>query len=202
MEKFEELDFTDLPIRLELGLGLVDVVANEKSEKKFRKGVESIRKKIKDSNGIDLPMVNITDNPQIPKNSYKLIIYGKEVASCLISKTEYKSDALLFDLEVNISSYLYLFKDDFKISMVNLEKKMREQSREAYLFLFRYYTNIVPDKKQAFHWLKKMTYYDVPEDIRQLACFYRDGKGCEKDQNLSNKLYDKISDFHHRQGRF
>lgn len=193
MENFEELDFTDLPIRLELGLGLVDVVINEKSEKKFRKGVESIRKNIKDSNGIDLPMINITDNPQIPKNSYKLFVYGKEVASCLISKTEYKSDTLLFDLEVKIGSYLYLFKDDFKKSLLNLEEKMKEQSREAYLFLFRYYTNVAPDKKQAFHWLKKMCYYGVPQDIRLLAHYYNRGDGCIKDEIQFEKLRDLLN---------
>ena len=39
---------------------------------------------------------------------------------------------------------------------------LHEQSREAYQFLFRYYSNIEPNKKQAFHWLKKMSYYGIP----------------------------------------
>ena len=41
-------------------------------------------------------------------------------------------------------------------SKKKLEEMRHEQSREAYNFLYSYYTNIEPDKQKAFHWLKKL----------------------------------------------
>ena len=44
---------------------------------------------------------------------------------------------------------LFYFKNDFIIDSQKLEEMLHEQSREAYQFLFRYYSNIEPNKKQA-----------------------------------------------------
>ncbi|WP_318690677.1 hypothetical protein [Treponema sp.] len=74
-----------------------------------------------------------------------------------------------------------------------MEEMFHEQSREAYQFLFRYYSNIEPNKKQAFHWLKKMSYYGIPQDIRKLAHFYNIGEGCEQDQIQFEKLRELLT---------
>ena len=54
-------------------------------------------------------------------------------------------------------------------SKEKLEEMRHEQSREAYKFLYSYYTNIEPDKQKAFHWLKKLSYFECPNDIHLMG---------------------------------
>ena len=46
-------------------------------------------------------------------------------------------------------------------SKKKLEEMRHEQSREAYEFLYSYYTNIEPNKQKAFHWLKNCLILNV-----------------------------------------
>lgn len=59
--------------------------------------------------------------------------------------------------------------------------------------LEQFYSNIEPDKNQAFHWLKKMSYYGIPQDIHKLAHFYNIGEGCELDQIQFEKLRELLN---------
>ncbi|MBE6353978.1 hypothetical protein [Treponema sp.] len=73
-------------------------------------------------------------------------------------------------------------------SKEKLEEMRHKQSREAYKFLYSYYTNIEPNKQKAFHWLKKLSYFECPNDIHLLIRCYSLGDGCEQDHILAEKL--------------
>ncbi|MCR5621673.1 MAG: hypothetical protein K6G18_07435 [Treponema sp.] len=68
-----------------------------------------------------------------------------------------------------------------------LQRKAREGSRESCLFLYRYFLIVEDDRQQAFHWLKKLAAFGVPEDLKLLSNAYWRGTGCRKDEFLSDK---------------
>lgn len=188
----EKLDFTERAITLELGVSLVPIVVNSESEQLFKDSIAKIRSSFKDKNNIDLPLIHVVDNMQLRMNEMRILVYGKEIRKCFIYGKKELREKVLIDLEIALSQNLFYFNEDFVDCSKKLDKMRHEQSREAYQFLFRYYTNIEPDKKEAFHWLKKMSYYGIPQDIRALANYYSNGIGCDPDNIQSNKLFDLI----------
>lgn len=188
----EKLDFTERAITLELGEDLVPIVANSESEKLFKDSVSKIRSSFKNKNNIDLPIIHIVDNMQLLANEMRILVYGKEICRSFIYEKKGFTERVLCNLENTLSQNIFYFNEDFVDCSKKLNEMRHEQSREAYQFLFRYYTNIEPDKKEAFHWLKKMSYYGIPQDIRALANYYSIGIGCDPDNIQSNKLFDLI----------
>lgn len=100
---------------------------------------------------------------------------------------------MLRTVQSELEHNLFYFKNDFIIDSQKLEEMLHEQSREAYQFLFRYYSKIEPNNNQAFHWQKKMSYYGIPQDIRKLAHFYNIGERCEQDQIQFEKLRELLN---------
>ena len=122
-----------------------------------------------------------------------ILIYGKNVCDVKLIDLKNLLQNVLRTVQSELEHNLFYFKNDFIIDSQKLEEMLHEQSREAYQFLFRYYSNIEPNKKQAFHWLKKMSYYGIPQDIRKLAHFYNIGEGCEQDQIQFEKLRELLN---------
>lgn len=94
---------------------------------------------------------------------------------------------------INVQSYIEKYKDIFAADSSNKKEKVkfikRKNSYEAYIFLYNYYTRYENNPKQAFHWLKKASYYKVPSDLRKLSDCYKNGKGCEKSAIYAQKIY-------------
>jgi len=97
-------------------------------------------------------------------------------------------------LKSQLKQNLFCFKKDFWACKEKLEEMRHEQSREAYEFLCSYYTNIELNKEKAFHWLKKMSYFECTKDIRLLIRCYSFGDGCEQDHILAEKLRCKYNE--------
>ena len=185
----EKLDFSKEPLKLELGMDLLSVVINPKTKEKFLSGIKKIRISIMERRAAEIPEIHIEDNLDIEPLSCRLLAYGKEIMKVrLYGWMGSACEAILESLNRNLEENYFYFKEDFRINAEKLEEMLHEQSREAYQFLYRYYTNIEPDKKQAFHWLKKMSYYGVSRDLRRLLHCYFNGEGCEKDEIQGGKI--------------
>lgn len=184
----DKLDFSQEPIKIELGYSLISIVMEEKLRKKFLTSLEEFRKEVKKQEKINLPELHILDNGELSPIQYRIIIFGKVTRNIYFYHRKNLGKQVLDDLRYHLSQNLFYFKEDFKDNAEKLNIMLHEQSREAYQFLYRYYTNIEPDKKKAFHWLKKLSYFECPNDIRALASCYANGDGCEQDWIQNDKL--------------
>lgn len=184
----DKLDFSQEPIKIELGYSLISIVMEEKLRKKFLTSLEEFRKEVKKQEKINLPELHIWDNGELSPIQYRIIIFGKVTRNIYFYHRKNLEKQVLDDLRYHLSQNLFYFKEDFKDNAEKLNIMLHEQSREAYQFLYRYYTNIEPDKKKAFHWLKKLSYFECPNDIRALASCYANGDGCEQDWIQNDKL--------------
>lgn len=184
----DKLDFSQDPIKIELGYSLISIVMEEKLRKKFLTSLEEFRKEVKKQEKINLPELHILDNGELSPIQYRIIIFGKVTRNIYFYHRKNLEKQVLDDLRYHLSQNLFYFKEDFKDNAEKLNIMLHEQSREAYQFLYRYYTNIEPDKKKAFHWLKKLSYFECPNDIRALASCYANGDGCEQDWIQNDKL--------------
>lgn len=184
----DKLDFSQEPIKIELGYSLISIVMEEKLRNKFLTSLEEFRKEVKKQEKINLPELHILDNGELSPIQYRIIIFGKVTRNIYFYHRKNLEKQLLDDLRYHLSQNLFYFMEDFKDNAEKLNIMLHEQSREAYQFLYRYYTNIEPDKKKAFHWLKKLSYFECPNDIRALASCYANGDGCEQDWIQNDKL--------------
>lgn len=184
----DKLDFSQEPIKIELGYSLIYIVMEEKLRKKFLTSLEEFRKEVKKQEKINLPELHILDNGELSPIQYRIIIFGKVTRNIYFYHRKNLEKQVLDDLRYHLSQNLFYFKEDFKDNAEKLNIMLHEQSREAYQFLYRYYTNIESDKKKAFHWLKKLSYFECPNDIRALASCYANGDGCEQDWIQNDKL--------------
>lgn len=184
----DKLDFSQEPIKIELGYSLISIVMEEKLRKKFLTSLEEFRKEVKKQEKINLPELHILDNGELSPIQYRIIIFGKVTRNIYFYHRKNLEKQVLDDLRYHLSQNLFYFKEDFKDNAEKLNIMLHEQSRAAYQFLYRYYTNIEPDKKKAFHWLKKLSYFECPNDIRALASCYANGDGCEQDWIQNDKL--------------
>ena len=64
------------------------------------------------------------------------------------------------------------------------DRNSAHTSRESCLFLYRYFLQVADDRQQAFHWLKKLSAFGVPGDLRELSRAYERGTGCRRDKFL------------------
>lgn len=183
-----KIDFSQEPIKIELGYSLISIVTEEKLKRKFLTSLEEFRKEVKEQEKINLPELHILDNGELSPIQYRIIIFGKETRNIYFYHRKNLEKQVLDDLRYHLIQNLFYFKEDFKDNTEKLNAMLHEQSREAYQFLYRYYTNIEPDKKKAFHWLKKLSYFECPNDIRALSSCYADGDGCEQDMIQYDKL--------------
>lgn len=183
-----KIDFSQEPIKIELGYSLISIVTEEKLKRKFLTSLEEFRKEIKEIEKIDLPELHILDSGELEPIQYRITIFGKVTRILSFYYRKNLEKQIFDDLRYHLIQNLFYFREDFKDNTEKLNAMLHEQSREAYQFLYWYYTNIERDKKKAFHWLKKLSYFECPNDIRALASCYATGDGCEQDWIQNDKL--------------
>lgn len=193
MANEEKLDFTQEPIIIELGYSVLPIVTIAENKKIFLSSLEQFREIILEREHLKLPAIHIEDNMKLHPKQYRILIYGKNVCDVKLIDLKNLLQNVLRTVQSELEHNLFYFKNDFIIDSQKLEEMFHEQSREVYQFLFRYYSNIEPNKNQAFHWLKKKSYYGIPQDIRKLAHFYNIGEGCEQDQIQFEKLRELLN---------
>ena len=192
MKKEEKIDFSKDPIMVEVGFKFASSINANKDF--FSTVIEDMRNSINISDGITVPEIRVTDNLEMQPAGYRLIIFGKQISDIDLNPHLTNSKDFILNLIRSLGAEIkrncFYFKENFIVSKKEIEELKHEQSREAYQQLYRYYSNIELDKKQAFHWLKKMSYYGVPDDLRKLGeCYFR-GEGCDKDERQNRKLFD------------
>ena len=190
MKKEEKLDFSKAPITLEVGIRIETLIKQNKTN--FSVSIDHVCKTVNNSKGITVPKIRITDNSGLKPTEYRLSIYGKTIRDSILPAFIQEKDilsVLISNLDLLLNDNSFYFKENFIVSKKRIEELKHEQSREAYQQLYRYYSNIELDEKQAFHWLKKMSYYGVPDDLRKLANCYSNRIGCEKDIRQCEKLH-------------
>lgn len=192
MESEIKIDFTQEPMRIELGNDLCQLITDECRKNEFLKAIKIFRESIKNAYEIELPDFKIVDNFDLGSNHYRIVLYGKIIFSFRMFQKKFWIQDILGTLKTWASYNLFYFTDEFKQNIEYLNEKQQEQTREAYQFLYHYYTKIEPDKKQSFHWLKKLSFYGIQGELRSLAKCYANGDGCEVDRILGDKLLDII----------
>ena len=173
----KELDITAEPIKLELGISLCDFIADTDIKIRFLSWIEEFRTEVKQQEKIEIPAIHIVDNIDLNPKEYRIIIYGKVITNTLICLKNNIERQIFHGLKSQLKQNLYCFKKDFWVCKEKLEEMRHEQSRETYEFLYSYYTNIEPNKQKAFHWLKKLSYFECPNDIHLLIRCYSFGDG-------------------------
>lgn len=185
-----ENDILTRPLEVEVGIDLLPYLKGEMGNK-VSKEIKKMRKRLKEKQGIEMPIVHITDNSELESNLLTIKIFGKEYSSCCVEGEKEFYKILLNALYLAVTNNAGCLSSAFKEVRKNLKKMLKDNSREAYQFLVNYYTYIEPDNKQIFHWLKKLSYFRVPSDLRKLAICYSSGKGCEEDLILYKKFIEK-----------
>ena len=180
------------PLAVEIGTELQSYVSGDNGED-IGNQIRKLRKNLLSEKGIEMPRVHITDNMFLQPDIFIIKVFGTEYFSGGVEGQDEFYAKLLHNLYLTVVENSECFSSTFKNAKKKLKKMLKKNSREAYKFLSDYYTFIEPDDKERFHWLKKMSYYRVPSDIKELSRCYRWGRGCEKDIILSEKLLKKAS---------
>ena len=176
------------PLAVEIGSELEPYVSGDNGED-IGKQIRKLRKNILSEKGIEMPRVHITDNIALQSDIFIIKIFGTEITRCGVESKDEFYTKLLHYLYLTVTENSDCLSSTFKNAKKKLKKMLKKNSREAYRFLTDYYTYIEPDKKERFHWLKKLSYFQVPSDLKELSRCYRWGDGCEEDDVLTNKLW-------------
>lgn len=185
--KGKEFDINNKSIRIEIGTFLSSFITDEENKTRFFNLIEDFRTEVINQEKIEIPEVHIIDNKDFNPKRYRIIINGIEMVDICIS-IKNNLDQIFYDIIWQLKGSIFYFKKVLWVNNKKFEGMLHEQSREAYKFLHFYYTRIEPDKVQAFHWLKKLSYYECIRDIRHLIARYEIGAGCEKDLIQAEKL--------------
>lgn len=196
--KGKEFDINNKSIRIELGPFLSSFITDEENKTKFFNLIEDFRTEVIKEEKIEIPEVHIIDNKDLNLKEYRIIINGKVMIDTYISIINFLDHgiSIMNNLDQQIfhgiigklKQSLFYFKKVLWVNNKKFEEMLHEQSREAYKFLHFYYTRIEPDKVQAFHWLKRLSYYECIRDIQRLITCYEHGIGCEKNLIQAEKL--------------
>lgn len=181
-----EFDFTREPIRLEMGIKF----PFPQNINLLYLSVHKIQKKYL-TEKTNIPVLNlIITNKNINSIEYRLIFYGKTIFTETLQQINDVSISYMMSI---VQSYIDKYKDilsaDFSRKKEKVKFMKRKNSYEAYLFLYKYYTRYEPNSEQAFHWLKKASYYKVPSDLQSLYDYYSFGLGCESSIILAQKIH-------------
>lgn len=186
--KGKEFDINNKSIRIELGPFLSSFITAEENKTKFFNLIEDFRSEVIKQEKIEIPEVHIIDNKDLNPKEYRIIINGKVMVDTCISIKNNLDQQIFHRIIGKLKQSIFYFKKVLWVNNKKFEEMLHEQSREAYKFLHFYYTKIEPDKVQAFHWLKKLSYDECIRDIRHLIACYENGVGCEKDLIQAEKL--------------
>lgn len=186
--KGKEFDINNKSIRIELGPFLSRFITDEENKTKFFNLIEDFRTEVIKQEKIEIPEVHIIDNKDLGPKEYRIIINGKVMVDTYISIMNNLDQQIFHGIIWQLKQSIFYFKKVLWVNNKKFEEMLHEQSREAYKFLHFYYTRIEPDKVQAFHWLKKLSYYECIRDIRHLINCYECGIGCEADLIQADKL--------------
>ena len=178
----------DEPLAVEIGKELEPYLSGDNRDY-IREQIEKLRKNLSTEKGIEMPRVHITDNLILQSDLFVIKVFGTEYTRCGVEGKEEFNTKLLHNLYLTVTENSECFSSTFKNARKKRKKMLKKDTREAYKFLADYYTFIEPDDKERFHWLKKMAYYRVPSDLRELSRCYRWGRGCEEDSFLADKLW-------------
>ncbi|MCR5763237.1 MAG: FHIPEP family type III secretion protein [Treponema sp.] len=179
------------PLAVEIGTELEPYLSGDNSDD-IRKQIEKLRKNLKTDKGIKMPRVHITDNKFIQSDIFEIRVFGTKYSRCSVEGKDEFYTKLLHQLYLTVTENSECFSSTFKNAKKKLKRMLKKTSREAYKFLADYYTFIEPDAKERFHWLKKMAYFRVPSDLKELARCYRWGRGCKEDNILADKFWKKV----------
>lgn len=184
------------PICILVGIDLWTVLKNRSRNETFREKIHTLGKSITDKTGMEIPVVHIDSDRQLPKRQYQIFLFGKHIETSVIQNSDDVNEmasTLLDRIENGVTNNIPLFEDYLNKEQYNLLEVLQEQTRESFQKLYWYYTNVEKDPGKAFHWLKKMSWYGVPRDICKLAECYINGMGCEVDSEQGRKLHESLS---------
>ena len=185
-----ENEILSRPLKIEIGIDLIPFLKS-KSWNAVADEISKMRERLKKKRGIDMPRVNITDNTNLKPDMFVIKVFGKDVCSMCVEGKQDFYKRVLTELNNIVTKNPEWFTEGFLEAKRNFNKMLNDNSREAYQFMVNYYTFIEQDHKQKFHWIKKLSYFRVPSDLRDLARCYRIGLGCEQDNILAEKFYKK-----------
>lgn len=174
-------------LRVEFGRILFDMIRYDLMEE-ITAGLSHVFDEFVECGCIERPSIRLLDSEHVaPKECEvylldKLIgVYPPPIRNNNIHKN------FLYDIYKAVERAPFnLFKKS-RLPHDFLQRKAREGSRESSLFLYRYFLIVEDDRQQAFHWLKKLAAFGVPEDLKLLSNAYWRGTGCRKDEFLSDK---------------
>lgn len=189
MIKPSECSFTRPPMEIWLGSELMNELNMAHSI--LYQDLTEIPKLMENSDNKKILHPVFTDTNTIGPWDFLVFIYGVKIQSGTIDKktrnwTKRFQKEILENLIENSECYDNHF---FDIEINSLKKKF---SYDSYAKLYNYYYRVENNRAAAFHWLKKLSYFNVPKDIRNLSNAYRNGRGCPVDVIQARKLSKKL----------
>lgn len=175
-------------LRVEFGRILFDIIRNYDLMDEIAAGLSHLFDDFVAQDYMERPAVWLLENEDIFSTDFRIYL-----SDTWIADNSYSCEKGSIHKNLLRTIYKDAARAPFKLlkgpclSQDFLQKKEQEGSRESCLFLYRYFLNISKDRQQAFHWLKKLAAFDVPEDLQKLSRAYERGIGCRRDKFLSDK---------------
>lgn len=138
--------------------------------------------------GIPIPYEEC--NYSLDENEVSISIFGKTVFQQKIEVHDKIAVEKAFRecFSSIVRQYRTTFDPEYLFHVFKLDEMQKNRSYDAGWKLYVYYNRIVKDRKQAFHWLKMISRYRVPNTIERLSECYKKGYGCKKSDCKSKKL--------------
>ncbi len=178
---------------VEFGRILFDMISNYDLMEEITAGLSHLFDDFVEQGCMERPAVRLLENEKFSPTEFYILLsdtwIGDNSYSC---KKGSIHKNLLRDIYKEAARAPFKILKGPCLSQDFLQKKEKEGNRESCLFLYRYFLRIADDRQQAFHWLKKLAAFGVPEDLQELSRAYERGTGCRKDEFLSDK-YDLAS---------
>lgn len=175
-------------LRVEFGSLLFDLIRYDLTDE-ITSDLSHLFDELVEYGCMERPSVMLLENETLRPYEFILCFSGEYMGMGGYNEKGKAHKQLPHDVRNMVQNWLFRFLQKSKLPENFISKKEKENSREACLFLYRYFREVENDGKRAFHWLKKLSAFGVPGDLRMLSIAYRIGDGCRKDKYLSDKYY-------------
>ena len=175
-------------LRVEFGRILFDLIRYDLMEE-ITASLSHVFDEFVEYGCMERPSVKLLENKTLHPYEFASFLFGESLGR--VRYYEKGSIHKLLPQDVRntaVHNFFIVFKKS-RLPESYISMKEQENSREACLFLYRYFQRVEDDRQQAFHWLKKLAVFGVPEDLQKLSAAYRKGDGCHRDKYLSDKYH-------------
>lgn len=176
------------PVVLELGTDLSGAF----NSKRYKKRISNVYAFLSEKYKLNLSSVSTTENSELDKWECRVSVYGNKIYrfdfSNHLAIETLKIKKILESLETAIERNLDLLIEK---GVMNINALKKESSKESYKVFYIYYSGR-GDRKEAFHWLKKLSRFNDHGYLTRLAFAYKYGRGCKQDLTQALKIFHKI----------